>query len=112
MDSKLLEAISLKQKKIDELEAIREEVEKHDKTTIALSFGTRDWYGFIEPVLLKEKHEIKINKKTMLEVLQQMIKNEKTDIDRAIECEIELRISKKESEDFIKKMEEINNGRS
>lgn len=112
MDSKLLEAISLKQKKIDELESIIEEVEKHGKATIALSFKTRYWYGFVEPVLLKGKHKIKINKKTMLEILQQMIKNEKAYIDRVIECEIEQRISNKESEDFIKKMEEINNGRS
>lgn len=112
MDSKLLEDILLRQKRINELETIREEAEKHCKKTIVLSFKTEHWYSNVEPVLLKGKHKIKINKKTMLEILQQMVKNEKAYIDRVIECEIEQRISNKESKNFIKKMEGINNGRS
>ncbi len=91
MDNKISNTIFLKQQSINELNELKEKINKSDTEKIRFRVETKHWYGYAEPHLLKDKNKLNISKYTMLKIIDKAIEEEKTYIDKLIDMEIENR---------------------
>lgn len=93
MEEKISNTIFLKQQSINELQELKEKINKSDTDKIRFRIETKHWYGYTEPTLMKDKSKLNISKYTMLKIIDKAIEEEKGYIDKLIDMEIENRRS-------------------
>ena len=73
-EENVFKIIANEQKKIDELNYIKERLKKTDEKDIRLKIETKHWYGFTEPILCQEKHKLNISKDTIEVIIDEIIR--------------------------------------
>ncbi len=90
-EEKIDNSIALHQQTIYEIKEIKERIKNSKTDNIRFRVETKHWYGYSEPFLSKDYHELNISKYTMQLILDEAIKKEKEKIDKLIDMEIENR---------------------
>ena len=80
MEEKISNRIFLKQKLINELNELKEKINKSDTDKIRFRIETKHWYGYLEPFLAKNKSYISIYKNIVLLLVDQTINVVRKDI--------------------------------
>lgn len=95
MESKIIENTIFEKKSImKQIEYMMEQVKESAGNCIKVKFETKQWHGFTEPFLTKNKHKFTIEKEIMLRLLQAMLDREQNEINKCIDLEIELRLKR------------------
>lgn len=84
-EENVFKIIANEQKKIDELNYIKERLKKTDEKDIRLKIETKHWYGFTEPILCQEKHKLNISKDTIEEIIDEIIRKTEEKMNNLIE---------------------------
>ena len=98
MLDKIENTIALHQNTIEELQRIKERIEKSITEEIRFKIETRHWYGYSEPFIVKQKHKLETTKYSATVLLDTAIKIETERIDKLIDMEIEKRKENKTHE--------------
>lgn len=90
-EEEIYDYISENQNNIEIVKKIKERVASSETEEIRVKIETKHWYGFSEPFLGKEKHTIITTKKTMQEILDEVVNRAKKEINLSIDLLIEKR---------------------
>lgn len=98
MNEERMTTIASHQQRLQDLVQIKERIEKSDSEKIRFKIETKHWYGYAEPIKVKTKDTLQLDKYTAKLILDIATKIEKQKIDNLIDIEIEERENRKESE--------------
>ncbi len=84
------------QEQINELEKLKEYIEKSETEAIRVKIETKHWHGYFEPILLTKKHRIYTSKETMKTIINKAIDLKYKEINNFIDNLIDDKLNVKE----------------
>ena len=83
--------IEEKYEKKKELEALKEKILISEGKEVRFKIETKNWLGFSEPFLAKEKSNFNISKHTLIAIIDEMLDKIKENLDYLTKKRIEIR---------------------
>lgn len=85
------EQIEKKYKMKKELEELKEKIATNEGEKVRFKIETKNWLGFSEPFLAKEKSNLNISRYTLIAIIDEMLDKIKKDLDDLTKKRAELR---------------------
>lgn len=79
-----LQKLYNKSSRILELEHIKKRIDKSTSEDIRVKIQTKHWFGYTEPFISIENHKIYIQKETMSKIINEMIKQERANLNNYV----------------------------
>ncbi len=95
MEEKIGNTIAKHQQIINELKLLLLDINNSDTKNIRFRIETKQWHGYSEPFLKKDRHILNLSKDAMQSFINFAIEKEEERINKYIDMEIEKRIEKK-----------------
>ena len=90
--------IEEKYEKKKELEALKEKILISEGKKVRFKIETKNWLGFSEPFLAKEKSNLNISRYTLMAIIDEMLDKIKKDLDDLTKKRAELRRKERKEE--------------
>ncbi len=85
IDKEIMEnTLTLHCKTIEELKELKRKVQRNCKNEVKFKIETKHWYGYREPLLLKESNQINLSNYAMCLIIDEAINKEREKIDNLI----------------------------